>query len=269
MSYGFSMALKSQKEMAKQLRTRMDVWIQNERRYDDDGIYDGKRMWPKRSTEQLEDEYNTYVKPADWEQIKERQMAWDYPKMVIGMEYVAMMQRAKLEVAEKLGLNSTQNYFITIRPDETKCSFAEFHTYIQKFVSRACFLSYHLAFEQKGLTPETLGRGFHAHIVAHMKQRSKGEVLRDTCRTFEKIAAANCIDVQCAQRPEGNINKYLKHISDDGHKEATAEPDALWRKQLALEEIYTDLNPIRALRQPIKSSRLSSFSITEVADAST
>jgi len=55
----------------------------------------------------------------------------------------------------------------------------------------------------------------------------------------------------------------LKHISDDGHKEETAASDAEWRTALGLKEIYTDLDPIRK-RQPIKSNRLSTFSITEV-----
>lgn len=135
-------------------------------------------------------------------------------------------------------------FFITIRPDDSKCDFADFKEKCLKLVQRACFLEYALSFEQKGTTPEDLGKGFHCHIVAKMKQRSKGEVLRDVTSTFKPwidagLIASNCIDVHVTKNPEELVNRYLvAYESDDEHKGATKAWDDLWRQHQGIESLY-------------------------------
>lgn len=164
-----------------------------------------------------------------------------------------LMSRIHDEIGEQfnetlLKLSGMQNtdsgFFITIRPNDTKCNFVDFKEKIFKLVERGCFLEYALSFEQKGTTPEDLGKGFHCHIVAKMKQRSKGEVLRDVSSTFKSwieqgLIASNCIDVCITKNPEELVKKYLvAYESDDEHKSLTKEWDTLWRQHNDLLPLY-------------------------------
>lgn len=130
-------------------------------------------------------------------------------------------------------------YFITVRPDTNKITFDDFYKLVSKYVSRKCFKSYTLSFEQKGTEEADLGKGFHVHIVADMTQRSKGEVLRDSKSTFACCTAENCIKVIPTRNPTDIITKYLiNYESDDGHKMSTQNADSTWRATRGLQDLY-------------------------------
>lgn len=135
----------------------------------------------------------------------------------------------------------TRYYFITVRPDEKRCSFDQFYDHVKKFTERKCFEDFELVFEQKGTTSDTLGSGFHVHILAHMRQRSKTEVLRDAISSFRKVADDNCVQVDIVKTnvDEERVRNYMhQHTSKDGHKEETKEWDDLWRVALGLLPYY-------------------------------
>ena len=142
------------------------------------------------------------------------------------------------------GEKLTRTYFITIRPDVNKIQFKDFFIDCCTYLQRECFEHFICTFEQKGTCQETLGQGFHIHILAKMTQRSKGEVLRDTKPTFIQYTAENCIQVDIVKNKE-NSERVLGYIRDykakDGHKKITADADQLWRSQLGLQNLYTDV----------------------------
>lgn len=140
---------------------------------------------------------------------------------------------------EMVGKTTTNHYFITIRPDESKTNLIDFIIKVEKFVKRKCFLDYTLSFEQKGTSIDTLGQGFHAHIVAECSWRSKGEALRDTQSSFQKCTAPNCIEVKTTRNPQDIVNNYMiEYKSDDGHKESTKQWDHIWRTTNNIKSIY-------------------------------
>lgn len=257
--------MKIWREMEKEAATWRKHWVDSERAYDDNGEVNGKRMWKRRTETELQADYDKYVRAGHWERIKERHMSRAQPKMEFMWEMQANFVKAKHAVAERLGLDD-KYWFITIRPDTNKVTFGDFYAKVVKFISGKSVLKYHLAFEQTGATEDDLGKGFHVHIVADMTYTKKRDVL-NACNKFLPFTAENCIDVQRATRPQGIIDKYLKGISDDGHKEALADMVALWRTRLGLLEIYSDEQPLpKTWQQPIKSTRLLTFSIAEVSD---
>lgn len=159
--------------------------------------------------------------------------------------YSNAMQRLVGIIANKSSnIQSKQSYMITIRPDQNKIDFYDFKERVEEFVSRKCFLEYKYSFEQKGTDPMSLGNGFHVHIVAKMKQRSKSEVLRDTLSTWKDwvekgYIAANCIDVITTKNGDQLVENYLvEYKSDDGHKELTHSWDELWRTGMSLQRLY-------------------------------
>lgn len=157
-----------------------------------------------------------------------------------------MKEHIQNDLEEIMGVEQApSSYFISIRPDDTKTAFDDFRQKILEFVTRKCFLSYALSFEQKGVLPSELGKGFHCHIVAKMRQRSKGEVLRDLKSTFktwldDDRLAPNCIDVKVTKNPEQLVQTYLvDYKSDDEHKEITKGMDDLWRREMGIPPLYT------------------------------
>lgn len=156
-------------------------------------------------------------------------------------------------------IGQTNNwYMITIRPDTSKCDFETFYEKVRKFSQRSFFKEYTLSFEQKGTSDDTLGNGFHVHIVADTTHRSKGECLRDSKSTFSGIAAENCIDVRTTKNPKDIIQQYLvEYESSDDHKKPTMEWDHKWRQNNNLENLYTNVSgvPIRAKPLSIKSGQ--------------
>lgn len=139
-------------------------------------------------------------------------------------------------------------YFITIRPDQTRISFEQFYTLVCKFVQRTCFDWFEFTFEQKGTEVPNLGTGFHTHILAKMTQRSKGEVLRDTISSFKHCTADNCIQIDHVrtERDIATTRAYMvEYVAKDGHKKITQEADKMWRQQLGLRSLYTDVDELR------------------------
>lgn len=140
----------------------------------------------------------------------------------------------------------TSTFSITIRPDEARITFDAFFMLIQKLMKRACFVHYTLSFEQKGTTQDTLGQGFHVHIVAKMKQTNRAQVARDVHNTVKDCCEFQCVDVRVAKTPDTFIQNYLiEYMSEDGHKEVTKEWDGMWRVREGLLPLYKNDVPAR------------------------
>lgn len=139
-----------------------------------------------------------------------------------------------------LNMDTNNWYFVTIRPDEKKIILEDFRRKVISYLDRKCMKAYYLSFEQKGTSIETLGSGFHAHILIKSTWRSKGECLRDTLSTFNKMCANNCIEIKTTREPEKIRDNYLlDYKSEDGHKEITKEWDTIWRNENKIDPLYT------------------------------
>lgn len=165
-----------------------------------------------------------------------------------------------------------QWYSITIRPAEGKVTFIEFYDKVYKFLQRKFFNEWTLSFEQKGTSEETLGTGFHCHIVADTKHRSVGECLRDLNSSFSQWAEKNYIvpgigtKVTTCKTPDKMIQNYLiDYKSDDGHKEPTKEWDERWRQELRLAAIYRGDMP----KRPIGVSSVTKLETDETKNVTT
>lgn len=155
------------------------------------------------------------------------------------MRYGCQLALAYKDVATEMGLlgnKATNTFMITIRPECKKINLHTFKKDVDNYLKRKMFKHIYIAtYEQKGTTMDTLGNGFHVHIIAETTCRSKGEVLRNTISTFERYTATNCIQVDVCKNPEGVMNDYLiDYKSQDGHKEITKEWDSLWREREGL-----------------------------------
>lgn len=157
---------------------------------------------------------------------------------------------------QELVKETKQRYFVTVRPDVEKINFEQFYILCKKFLERACILESTVSFEQKGTSDETLGNGFHIHMILNMTQRSKGEVLRDIQSTFRSCTAPNCIDVQVikTQIDMTRCKAYIEQYeSNDEHKIVTKDWDTLWRERNKIKTTYEGL---LEQREPLYQVRL-------------
>lgn len=133
-------------------------------------------------------------------------------------------------------------YAICISPKEG-IDFQFFADTLQKYLEKPCFngeITY--SYEQRGKTEEETGRGIHVHIVAEMKQRSKGEVLRDSKNIWAPICDASFIKVDMLKSASDKtqaISYLTNYTSKDGHKELTQIQDTKWRQMMGLLPFYT------------------------------
>lgn len=149
---------------------------------------------------------------------------------------IELMERFKNMIPKK----DSGHYMITIRPDEKKIKFAIFKTLVEKFVKKKMII-YTYSFEQKGTNPETIGSGFHVHIIGTIRQRDKHTALTQACNFFADCTNPNCIQIDYCKHPEATIQNYLiDYKSEDNHKEITKIGDNIWRNENNLQEIYSN-----------------------------
>lgn len=151
-------------------------------------------------------------------------------------EILSIAQLLHEDYMEATGNKAHNWHFVTVRP-KPGITFEEFYILTYKFVNRAFMLDYKLVFEQK--SEEGNGEGFHLHMICSTKHRSKGELLRDAKSSFSKVADENCVCVKTTRNPEEMFTKYcVEYESDDNHKIATKNGDAIWRTKMNLADVY-------------------------------
>lgn len=134
-------------------------------------------------------------------------------------------------------------WFLTVRP-RPDVPFEDLKKLTEKFVNKRFINTYFYVFEQKGNDENTLGDGHHVHILITLLKSAKvgiDKIKDEFISSFKKIANPASIKYIVAKRADALIKNYLlDHVSDDGHKELTAETDKKWRTKIGLEEYYTN-----------------------------
>lgn len=130
-------------------------------------------------------------------------------------------------------------WHLTIRPRPNACSFDEFRKLVDKLAKSRCFTDVVYVFEQKGTSAETMGTGFHSHMVVRTSDNRTKTHLRTAASKLLNVCGEAGLQIERASRPAQLIEKYLMaHESLDGHKEETMEMDCIWRTTMGLEPIY-------------------------------
>lgn len=132
-------------------------------------------------------------------------------------------------------------YFITINP-KSEISLSEFVKKIQSITNWKILKSGYYVLEQRGTTLDTLGEGFHAHIlvddytVGHKTLINRLETtLKDYCNKPYK----NTINVVRKSKDNGKetLNSYMKGAKQDD-KLIKVDMDSKWRDKENLKAIY-------------------------------
>lgn len=156
----------------------------------------------------------------------------------IGLTYFDMAKR-------KLGKGNTEGrwYMLTTRPPPG-CNWPRYLHAIETFVSKygGQWCEWEYAFEQTGTSLETMGTGFHCHILFNTNKVNyyPSHILRDAKASFPFIAA-NCIQVDSIV----NITKAKQYIRGEKKDEKLAGVsfNTPWRQSKNLKDLYTSNPP--------------------------
>lgn len=193
--------------------------------------------------------------PEYYEEIYERFLEIEYQHM----EEVWINTKRTKEIYDKVYPKDKSklvgNYFVTVRPDEQLIDFTSFKAIVDQYVTRKIWKEVFYSFEQKGESLETLGTGFHFHMIINGTScTSKAQVLDRTISTFKCCTADNCIEVCYIpdhQQRQNRVNYLVDYTSKKGYKINTKIWDALWRQSIGLQDTYG----ICPLSSPVSGQR--------------
>lgn len=161
------------------------------------------------------------------------------------------LEMAKHERTVELGLRLMEDFkarcgtiegsrwsLITVRPPHDTV-FEQFKQDVDEYIDKwsSKWLTCEYAFEQKGETEDTLGHGFHVHLLISTQTRNyyKSHILKALKSKFTYVSA-NCIQVDSVK----NLDRAKAYIR--GEKEecklTAVRYDNMWREQKGLQPIY-------------------------------
>lgn len=158
----------------------------------------------------------------------------------------------KYNMANAKPENLSKNYlWITLRPADIHVDrFNDFkHIVLTQYLTRNMFINYKYAWEQKGETPDEIGKGYHIHILAHCPNYLKGTQLKkDTKSTFNKFCNGEVhdafVDYKYVRTKDDFFSKraYMMGYKSDDWKDPACAMDIPWRKKYNLDNLYGDLD---------------------------
>jgi len=173
----------------------------------------------------------------------------------IGLTYFEMAK-------QKLGKNTSNRwYMLTIRPPSGKVALTTFtadvHKHVQKWKNH--WVSYEYVFEQKGETLETMGTGFHTHIIietnrpnyypSHIKKSAATDFPYTNQRAIDVATLKNVV----------RAKEYIRGCKQAIEKEPAVVMDKPWRAANKLSDLYNGLTEIEPGQGATLNSRLLTF----------
>lgn len=167
-----------------------------------------------------------------------------YVRSIFDDEYTDPLQKL-LKVKAYLSLSKhkklEQIAWVTINPDETKCSLLRFVGAMEKFTSRSCCIDPVYTYEQRGETEAELGKGFHSHLLFTKDSKvSPSEYKRNLESTF-KDCVGNSKHIWIQYFPKSYHSDKLLYLQGkkwDEEKDVKIDMDILWRDLQDMKSIY-------------------------------
>lgn len=167
--------------------------------------------------------------------------------MDIGLEYFDMFKKRMAQVKDENG----RCYMITVRPDTSKIKFCNFRELVTQYLNKWSnkWIWWEYTFEQKGNSSNTIGNGFHMHLIICTASENyyPSHLLRDCYSQFNICTAKNCIQIDTIKNL-ARAKEYIRGDKKDDDKLKCIAYDIMWRNQNNLENIYIHSNPELAVK---------------------
>lgn len=164
-------------------------------------------------------------------------------------EILEGLKKTKLELEEVTNNSKfikTDMLFITVNPDKT-VDLSKFLKKVKSCVSKKWIDEHLYVIEQRGDNEETVGSGFHVHMLIYHQNKSKkwSDVKREIQSTFTSVCETSnpsCLKIKNVPSQTA-YNNYLNYMigkkKDVKNKLVKQEFDKVFRKNNGLLDVYT------------------------------
>ena len=165
----------------------------------------------------------------------------DYYK---GLKMIQAQNNCKLKLATAKDHNNLF-CFITINP-KPSVTLPQCVKKVEKLVNRKLFKDYLYVYEQRGTDPESMGRGFHCHILAQRNLSYKPSKVRDCIKNTCKILVSNVnnkntLNIQhIGENWAVDKRTYILGKKEGEGKDIKQDFDKIWRSKNNLKVYYNN-----------------------------
>lgn len=174
-------------------------------------------------------------------------LEYEYQLETLGDSYKEMKlleQSYKEQIKIKTAKAHNNLYcWITINP-KPSVTFQDFKKIIEKIVKRTIFTDYLYVYEQRGVDMETLGSGFHSHILAtrnlNYKPSKVARNVRNSCKKLVgDINSNNQVNIQfIGEEYAADKKEYILGLKTGEGKDIKQQMDIIWRQKENLNVYY-------------------------------
>lgn len=174
-------------------------------------------------------------------------LEYEYQLETLGDSYKSMKllegsykEQLKVKTAT---LHNNLYCWITINPKPT-VPFLKFFEKVQKLVKRSIFTDVLYVYEQRGVDMETLGKGFHTHILAkrnlNYKPSKVAKNIRNSCKQLVgDINSNNQVNIQfIGDEYAADKKEYILGVKTGDGKDIKQQMDIIWRQKNNLKVYY-------------------------------
>jgi len=143
-------------------------------------------------------------------------------------------------------LKLTEWMFMTINPDpKMNITVEKLLDTVDHFVHKKLIKKYLYVIEQRSMTSEKGGWGFHCHVLFTHDYKKLCDLKRETTSTFYKTCNVkdwHCLNLKHNLRDTDIKNRetYMVGLKKDPEKQIKQEQDVLWRIKEHLHKCYTN-----------------------------
>jgi len=147
---------------------------------------------------------------------------------------------------EQSYLKLTDWMFMTVNPDpKMNISVEKLLDKVHHFVHKKAVKKYLYVIEQRALTSEAGGWGFHCHCLFLHDYKKLSDLKRETVSTFHRVCNTkdwHCLNLKHNLRDTDIKNRetYMMGLKKDPEKQIKQEQDVLWRIKEHLHKCYTN-----------------------------
>jgi len=200
-------------------------------------------VYIQQKTRQLD----TYFKKKALERVVVQFYSNHFNKLIMEENFEKFLPLFK-EIKEDINkFEEKTNYiFLNVNPAPNH-SLLSFQQLIEKNMKKVWIKDYCYVLEQRGENPETIGKGFHTHIIIEKHpEKSYSQCIKELARSFSKCCdTSNFHLFSGAIIKESDINKrrqYILGVKQDTQKHLKQQFDIIWRKENFLKTSYGNPN---------------------------
>lgn len=155
------------------------------------------------------------------------------------------IQELRNSLGEKVDTLSKPYIWLCVNPSQT-LTLCEFKKMIDKMVTKKWLTSYVYVLEQRGMTEEELGKGFHLHaIIKKPDDKKPSHCIRELSNTFKKACdVSNFHFFQTKFIDEAEKERKLEYIlgqkeyTDENRKDLKQIMDKVWRQKFNIQPYF-------------------------------